>query len=48
MKDRITSTITRHIGVISESSRGWRLEAGAEYGQLERCRAEARHSRLVP
>ena len=26
MKDRITSTITRHIGVISESSRGWRLE----------------------
>lgn len=26
MEDRITSTITRHIGVISESSRGWRLE----------------------
>ena len=26
MKDRITNTITRHIGVISESSRGWRLE----------------------
>ena len=26
MKDRITSTITRHIGVISESSRDWRLE----------------------
>ena len=26
MKGRITSTIIRHIGVISESSRGWRLE----------------------
>lgn len=26
MKDRITNTITRHIGVISESSRGWKLE----------------------
>ena len=26
MKDRITSKITRHIGVISESSRGWKLE----------------------
>ena len=26
MKDKITSKITRHIGVISESSRGWRLE----------------------
>ena len=26
MKDKITSKITRHIGVISESSRGWKLE----------------------
>ena len=26
MKDRITSKITMLIGVISESSRGWRLE----------------------
>ena len=26
MKDRITNTLTRHIGVISESSRGWKLE----------------------
>ena len=26
MKDTITCKITRHIGVISESSKGWRLE----------------------
>ena len=26
MKDTIKNTITRHIGVISESSRSWKLE----------------------
>ena len=33
MKDRITNTITRHIGVISESSRGWKLELNKQMEQ---------------